>query len=93
MVGLLDDLTTTEEAPVPARRRLRWRAADLRWRPALAAAGLACTQLDTLRLALLELGGRVLQHLDHVRLRLATSYPSQPRWVALAARLSAPVRK
>ncbi|HEX6655781.1 MAG TPA: IS1380 family transposase [Candidatus Limnocylindria bacterium] len=54
-----------------------------RW---LAAAGLARTQLDTLRLALLKVGGRVLQHLDHVRLRLASGHPGQPLWAALAAR-------
>ena len=55
-----------------------------RW---LAAAGLARTQMDTLRLALLKIGGRVIQQLDRVRLRLASSHPSQPLWAALAARL------
>jgi hypothetical protein len=54
-----------------------------RW---LAAAGTARMQLDTLRLALLKIGGRVIQHLDQVRLRLASSHPSQPLWAALAAR-------
>ena len=54
-----------------------------RW---LAAAGIARTQLDTLRLALLKVGGRVIQQLDRVRLRLASSHPSQPLWAALAAR-------
>ena len=43
-----------------------------RW---LAAAGLARTQLDTLRLNLLKVGGRVLQLRDHVRLRLASGHP------------------
>jgi hypothetical protein len=54
-----------------------------RW---LTAAGVARTQLDTLRLALLKVGGRVIQHLDHVRLRLASSHPGQPLWAALATR-------
>jgi hypothetical protein len=55
-----------------------------RW---LAAAGLARTQLDTLRLALLKIGGRVSQQFDRVRLRLASSHPRQPLWAVLAARL------
>ena len=55
-----------------------------RW---LTAAGVARLQLDTLRLALLKIGGRVIQLLDQVRLRLASSHPSQPLWAALAARL------
>jgi len=55
-----------------------------RW---LAAAGLARTQLDTLRLALLKIGGRVSQQFDRVRLRLASSHPGQPLWAVLAARL------
>jgi hypothetical protein len=53
-----------------------------RW---LTAAGLARTQLDTLRLNLLKIGGRVIQLRDHVRLRLASSHPGQPLWAALAA--------
>jgi DDE family transposase len=55
-----------------------------RW---LTAAGVARMQLDTLRLTLLKIGGRVIQLFDHVRLRLASSHPNQPLWTALAARL------
>ena len=42
-------------------------------------------QLDTLRLRLLKIGGRVWQRHDRVRLRLATSHPGQPLWHQLAA--------
>ena len=42
-------------------------------------------QLDTLRLRLLKIGGRVWQRRDHVRLRLASSHPGQPLWDHLAA--------
>jgi hypothetical protein len=42
-------------------------------------------QLDTLRLQLLKIGGRVYQLRDRVRLRLASSHPGQPLWVKLAA--------
>ena len=49
----------------------------------------ACTvpalQLDTLRLRLLKIGGRVYQLQDRVRLRLASSHPGQPLWLHLAA--------
>jgi len=55
-----------------------------RW---LAAAGLARTQLDTLRLRLLKVGGRVRQACGQVRLRLASGHPGQPLWATLAARL------
>jgi hypothetical protein len=55
-----------------------------RW---LTQAGTARTQLDTLRLTLLKIGGRVIQRFDHVRLRLASSHPSQPLWTTLATRL------
>lgn len=55
-----------------------------RW---LAAAGLARTQRDTLRLRLLKVGGRVSQHCDQVRVRLASSHPTHPLWLALAAHL------
>jgi DDE family transposase len=55
-----------------------------RW---LAAVGVARTQLDTLRLNLLKVGGRVIQRRDRVRVRLASSHPGQPLWAALAARL------
>lgn len=55
-----------------------------RW---VTATGHARQQLDTLRLTLLKLGGRVCQAADEVRLRLASSHPSQPLWHALAAYL------
>jgi hypothetical protein len=42
-------------------------------------------QLDTLRLRLLKIGGRVYQFRDRVRLRLAASHPGQPWWGHLAA--------
>jgi hypothetical protein len=42
-------------------------------------------QLDTLRLLVLKIGGRVAQLRDHVRLRLASSHPGQPLWDHLAA--------
>ena len=41
-------------------------------------------QLDTLRLRLLKLGGRVWQLGDRVRLRLASSHPGQVLWDRLA---------
>ena len=41
-------------------------------------------QLDTLRLRLLKIGGRVWQRSDRVRLRLASSHPGQPLWDHLA---------
>lgn len=58
-----------------------------RW---LAAAGAARAQLDTLRLHLLKVAGRVYQHAARVRLRLATSHPGQPLWALLAARPGRP---
>ena len=42
-------------------------------------------QLDTLRLTVLKIGGRVVQLRDRVRLRLAASHPGQPLWDQLAA--------
>src|SRR5205085_615118 len=42
-------------------------------------------QLDTLRLRLLKIGGRVYQWRDRIRLRLASSHPGQPLWDHLAA--------
>jgi hypothetical protein len=53
-----------------------------RW---LRAMRVARMQLDTLRLRLLKIGGRVWQRADHVRLRLASSHPGQPLWDHLAA--------
>jgi hypothetical protein len=41
-------------------------------------------QLDTLRLRLLKIGGRVWQRADRVRLRLAASHPGQSLWDHLA---------
>lgn len=54
-----------------------------RW---LVAVGVARMQLATLRLALLKVGGWVRQSHDRVRLRLATSHPSESWWRALATR-------
>ena len=42
-------------------------------------------QLDTLRLRLLTIGGRVYQFRERVRLRLASSYPGHPLWDQLVA--------
>ncbi len=52
-----------------------------RW---LARVGVARTQLDTLRLRLLKIGGRVYQSLSRVILRLADSHPGQALWSRLA---------
>ncbi|PZR67290.1 MAG: IS1380 family transposase, partial [Solirubrobacterales bacterium] len=59
-----------------------------RW---LEAAGAARRQLDTLRLQLLKVGGRVRQLLTHIRLHLASSHPSLSLWRLLAARPTTPV--
>lgn len=48
-----------------------------RW---LGARRVAPMQLDTLRLRLLKIGGRVYQLRDRVRLRLAANHPGQPLW-------------
>ena len=58
-----------------------------RW---LAQRGVARMQLDTLRLRLLKIGGRVLQWLTRVRLHLASSHPGQPLWDLLATRPGRP---
>jgi len=58
-----------------------------RW---LLAAGAARLQLDTLRLQLLKVGGRVRQLLTRIRLHLASSHPSQYLWNLLAARSPTP---
>jgi Transposase DDE domain group 1 len=55
-----------------------------RW---LKQAGTPHMQLDTLRLRLLKIGGRVQQHLTHIRISLASSHPGQPLWTLLARRL------
>ena len=52
-----------------------------RW---LVARAVPRVQLDTLRLHLLKIGGRVWQLTDRVRLRLASSHPGQTLWAHLA---------
>jgi hypothetical protein len=52
--------------------------------------GVARLQLDTLRLRLLKLGGRVQEWLTCVRLHLASSHPSEPLWRLLATRPGRP---
>jgi hypothetical protein len=58
-----------------------------RW---LTARGHPHLQLDTLRLRLLKIGGRVRELATRVRLHLASSHPSQPLWDLLAASLERP---
>jgi hypothetical protein len=58
-----------------------------RW---LAGTAAAHHQLDTLRLRLLKIGGRVRELATCVRLHLASSHPGQPLWAALAARPGRP---
>jgi hypothetical protein len=58
-----------------------------RW---LAGTEAAHHQLDTLRLRLLKIGGRVRQLGSRVRLHLASSHPGQPLWDVLAARPGRP---
>ncbi len=58
-----------------------------RW---LVAAGAERLQLDTLRLRLLKIGGRVREWLTRVRLHLAASHPGEPLWALLAARAGRP---
>jgi hypothetical protein len=48
--------------------------------------GVPRMQLDTLRLRLLKIGGRVCQLQARVRLRLASGHPDEPLWRLLAAR-------
>lgn len=48
--------------------------------------GIPPLQLDTLRLLILKIGGRVRELLTKVRLHLASSHPSQPLWQLLATR-------
>lgn len=54
-----------------------------RW---LATVGVARMQVATLRLRLLKVGGWVRQLPDRVRLRLATSHPSEELWRRLTTR-------
>jgi hypothetical protein len=42
-------------------------------------------QLDTLRLRVLKIGGRVRELASRIRLHLASSHPGEPLWAALAA--------
>ncbi len=58
-----------------------------RW---LARAGVPRLELDTLRLRLLKIGGRVRELLTRVRLHLAASHPAEPLWRALATRPTRP---
>ena len=46
----------------------------------------AHAQMDTLRLRLLKIGGRVRQLADRIRLHLASSHPGEPLWHALVVR-------
>ena len=50
----------------------------------LVAAGSARLTLETLRLRLLKIGGRVRQLATRVHLRLASSHPGEPLWHLLA---------
>jgi hypothetical protein len=54
-----------------------------RW---LVATGVARMLLETLRLRLIGVGGWVRERRDRVRLRLASSHPSEAWWRALATR-------
>jgi hypothetical protein len=54
-----------------------------RW---LCASGYPFLQLDTLRLRLLKIGGRVRELLTRVRVHLATGHPGQALWSLLALR-------
>jgi Transposase DDE domain group 1 len=56
-----------------------------RWLAAVAAED-ARMQLDTLRLRLLKIGGRVRELPGRIRLHLASSHPGEPLWAYLAAR-------
>jgi len=46
-------------------------------------AKIAPMRLETLRLAVLKVGGRVYQYADRIRLRLASSHPGQALWPIL----------
>ena len=60
-----------------------WLLATLRrW---LVQRGRPSMQMDTLRLTLLKIGGRVLEFAGQVRLCLASSHPGQALWSLLAA--------
>ena len=53
-------------------------------RKKLVASGARRTQLDTLRLRLIKIGGRVRELLTKVRLHLASGHPGQSLWHALS---------
>jgi hypothetical protein len=53
-------------------------------RTKLVEAGVRRMQLDTLRLMLIKIGGRVRQLLTKVRLHLASGHPGQRLWYALS---------
>ncbi len=55
----------------------------------LVAAGVRRMQLDTLRIRLIKIGGRVRQLMRKVRLHLASGHPGQRLWEALAIRSTA----
>jgi Transposase DDE domain group 1 len=59
-----------------------WLLDELRRR--LVGAGIQRMQLDTLRLYLIKIGGRVRELLTRVRLHLASGHPGQRLWNALA---------
>ncbi len=59
-----------------------WLMDELRRR--LVATGVRRMQLDTLRLGLIKVGGRVRQLSTKVRLHLASGHPGQRLWDALA---------
>jgi hypothetical protein len=58
-----------------------------RW---LVEAGTERLTLETLRLRLLKIGGRVRQLANHVHLRRASSHPGEPLWCLLATREGRP---
>jgi len=51
----------------------------------LVASGVRRMQLDTLRLCLVKIGGRVRELLKKVRLHLASGHPGQGLWHVLLA--------
>lgn len=53
-------------------------------RSKLIAAGIERLQMDTFRLRLIKIGGRVKQLLTKVKLHLASSHPGQPLWHTLS---------
>ncbi|HEX2299238.1 MAG TPA: IS1380 family transposase [Pseudonocardiaceae bacterium] len=64
-----------------------WLLDTLRRWLARAAAEAARVQLDTLRLRLLKIGGRVRELADRICLHLASSHPGEPLWLALSLQL------